>query len=91
MAILMRAEVSGQTQQGYQEVFDALRPLYAGARGFVAHFSYPIEGGWCVVDVWDSREQFESFFGQNVVPRLQTGLRPKISFQQLHDAFTKAG
>jgi len=90
MAIAMRAEVAGQTKEGYQEVFDSLRPLYLAAPGFIAHMSHPTDGGWCVVDVWESRDQFEAFFSQHVVRKLQPGLRPKISFQQLHDAFTTA-
>jgi hypothetical protein len=86
VAILMKAEVFGQTQEGYQQVFDALAPLYAATPGFIAHLSHPIDGGWCVMDVWASREQFESFFSQHVACKLQDTVRPKISFQALHDA-----
>jgi heme-degrading monooxygenase HmoA len=86
MPILMKAEVHGQTQTGYHEVFDALAPLYSKARGFIAHMSHPIEGGWCVMDVWSSRENFQQFFSEHVVHRLPATVRPKISFQTLHDA-----
>lgn len=86
MPILMRAEVHGQTPEGYQEVFDALRPAYQAAPGFIAHLSHPIDGGWCVVDVWTSRERFQAFFSQHVAHRLPPAARPKISFQTLHDA-----
>ncbi len=86
MPILMKAEVHGQTQQGYQEVFDSLAPLYKATPGFIAHLSHPIDGGWCVMDIWSTREHFEKFFSQHVVHRLPTTVRPKISFQPLHDA-----
>lgn len=85
MAILMTAEVHGQTQQGYQQVFDALASLYQAAPGFVAHLSHPMAGGWCVMDVWNTREDFERFFGAHVVPRLPATVRPKITFVDLHD------
>jgi heme-degrading monooxygenase HmoA len=88
MLILMKAEVHGQTQQGYQDVFDALAPLYRATPGFIAHFSHPIDGGWCVMDVWASREQFKRFFSEHVVHRLPTTVRPKISFQELHDVLS---
>jgi heme-degrading monooxygenase HmoA len=91
MPILMKAEVHGQTQQGYQEVFDALAPLYKTSPGFIAHLSHPIDGGWCVMDVWSSQEQFEKFFRQHVVHRLPANVRPKISFQALHDALSAPG
>lgn len=92
MPILMIAEVGGQTREGYQQVFDAIAPLYRKAPGFVAHLSHPMEQGWCVMDVWETREQFERFFAQHVVPRLSQNpeLRPKIRFQELHDALTAA-
>jgi heme-degrading monooxygenase HmoA len=86
MPILMKADVAGQTQAGYQAVFEALAPLYRTFPGFIAHLSHPTENGWCVMDVWESREHCEAFFRQHVVPQLQDSLRPKISFQPLHDA-----
>lgn len=90
MPILMKAEVHGQTQQGYLAVFDALAPLYKASPGFIAHLSHPIDGGWCVIDIWSSREQFEMFFSQHVVHRLPATVRPKISFQTLHDVLVSA-
>lgn len=90
MPILMKAEVMGQTAEGYQAVFDALAPVYARTPGFIAHLSHPIEGGWCVMDVWESRERFERFFAEHVACRLHGDLRPKISFVALHDALAMA-
>jgi quinol monooxygenase YgiN len=88
MPILMRAEVFGQTEEGYRAVFESLAPLYNAAPGFVAHFSHAIDGGWCVIDIWHSREAFQSFFSQHVVHRLPPTVRPKISFQPLYDALS---
>jgi len=84
----MKAEVFGQTRDGYKAVFDSLAPLYQRAPGFVAHFSHAIEGGWCVMDVWSSKDAFQAFFSQHVVHRLPSTVRPKISFQALHDALS---
>jgi heme-degrading monooxygenase HmoA len=88
MPILMRAEVFGQTQDGYQMVFNALAPLYQTAPGFIAHFSHAIEDGWCVTDIWSSKDAFQRFFSEHVVHRLPATVRPKISFQMLHDALS---
>jgi heme-degrading monooxygenase HmoA len=90
MLILMKAEVFGQTQTGYKAVFDSLAPLYQAAPGFVAHFSHPMEGGWCVIDIWTSKDEFQDFFSRHVVHRLEANLRPKISFQVLHDGLLSA-
>lgn len=88
MAILMKAEVTGQTREGYQQVFDTLAPVYASAPGFIGHFTHSTPDGWCVMDVWESRDHFQRFFGQHVIQRLPSTVRPKISFQELHDALT---
>jgi hypothetical protein len=90
MPIMMKAEVYGQTLDGYTQVFNALAPLYSVTPGFIAHMSHAIAGGWCVMDVWASKDDFEQFFRQHVVHRLPADVRPKISFQPLHDAFTPA-
>jgi hypothetical protein len=87
MAILMKAEVRGQTREGYQQVFDALAPHYAAAPGFVVHMSHPMDDGWCVMDVWQTRKDFERFFGEHVAPVLPAALRPKIVFLELHDLY----
>jgi quinol monooxygenase YgiN len=91
MPILMKAEVFGQTQDGYRMVFDALAPHYKTAPGFIAHFSHAIEGGWCVMDVWSSKDAFQSFFSEHVVHQLPSTVRPKITFQALHDALSVSG
>jgi heme-degrading monooxygenase HmoA len=85
MAILMKAEVRGQTRDGYQQVFDALASHYAAAPGFIVHMSHPMEGGWCVIDVWRTRKDFERFFGEHVAPKLPATVRPKVTFLELHD------
>lgn len=86
MPILMKADVHGQTPHGYQEMIDSLAPIYRATPGFIAHVSHPIDGGWCVMDIWESREQFKAFFAEHVAHRLPDTVRPKISFQELHDA-----
>lgn len=90
MAILMKAEVRGQTREGYQQVFDALSSHYTAARGFLMHLSHPIDGGWCVIDVWQTRKDFERFFAEHVAPKLPMAVRPKITFVELHDVHLAA-
>ncbi len=90
MPILMKAEVHGQTPEGYKRMFDQLMPLYTAAPGFIAHVSHAINGGWCVMDIWSSKEAFQSFFSEHVIHRLPSTVRPKLSFQTLHDALSVA-
>jgi hypothetical protein len=90
MAILMTAEVPGQTLPGYDQMIDALAPIYRSTAGFLLHASHPVEGGWRVIDVWQSKAEFERFYAQHVAPNLPPRVRPKITVQELHDVVAAA-
>ena len=77
MAIELRAEIRGMTKaqydQGIAQVGDQLRR----APGFVSHAAGPMEGGYRVVEIWNSREECERFMQQTVMPMAQqVGLPP---------------
>jgi hypothetical protein len=84
MAVLVTAEVAGQTQQGYDGMLTALDGPLRRASGFVLHTAYPIEGGWRVLEVWDSKTQANEWYAKSVAPNLPPGIHPKRSVQELH-------
>jgi quinol monooxygenase YgiN len=83
MAILMTAEVAGQTEAGYRGMLDALERELKQAPGFVMHTAHPIDGGWRVIEVWQSKAASDAFYAQHVAPKLPPGIRPKRSTQEL--------
>ena len=77
MPVLMVHDSPGGTQQQYEEVVSRL----TDGRGFkslddwpvsgiLSHVAGPTEGGWRVVDVWESEEAFQRF-GDVIGPVLQ--------------------
>src|SRR5215831_15723566 len=68
MAIAFLQEVPGMTQEQYDQVVESLRGQTAEGRIF--HVAGPMEGGWRVVDVWESQEAVNTFF-QELGPALQ--------------------
>ncbi len=88
MPFLMTALVHGQTLDGYRQMIDAVAPAYRNAPGFILHTSHAIAGGWCVMDVWTSKQHFERFYAEHIAPKLPPTLRPKITCQDLHDAIS---
>lgn len=84
MAVLVIADVPGQTQQGYDSMLAVLAPMLRNAPGFVLHGAHPVQGGWRVVEVWESREQANTFYAKVVAPNLPPGIRPKRSVQEMH-------
>jgi hypothetical protein len=84
MAIMITADVANQTQQGYDGMLAMTEPLLKQAPGFIMHASYPIEGGWHVIEVWESNAAAAEFFATYIAPNLPPGIKPKRIIQELH-------
>lgn len=84
MAVLVTAEVAGQTLEGYEGMRGALAEQIRSAPGFLLHTAHPVDGGWRVVEVWESKRSADEFFAKFVAPNLPAGIRPKRSVQELH-------
>ncbi len=39
--------------------------------GIISHVAGATDGGWCVVDIWQSQEHFERFFGERLSPAME--------------------
>ena len=88
MAILISIKVKNQTQEGYDSVLTAVRELVKKAPGFIMHCAHPVEDGWQVTEVWNSKKESDEWFAKNVVPNLPQGIHPKRSYQELHSCVT---
>jgi hypothetical protein len=84
MAVLVTADVQGQTEAGYFGMLDMLTGPLKAAPGFILHTAHPIDGGWRVVEIWESQQDANQFFAKSVHPNLPPGMKPKRSFQPLH-------
>jgi hypothetical protein len=52
-----------------QEQYDAvMKGLGDEAEGRIYHVAGPTEGGWMVVDVWETTEHFEQFLAEKLIP-----------------------
>jgi hypothetical protein len=71
MAVGLRLKFSGGTQQQYDAVHGAMNIDSDPPAGLIFHMAGPIEGGWGVIDAWQSREAFDSFVGARLMPHLQ--------------------
>jgi hypothetical protein len=84
MPVLVTADVPGQTAQGYDAIREHLSAALRQAPGFVLHTSHEIDGGWRVIEIWETKHDANQFFAQHVHPNLSPGLKPRRSFQELH-------
>ena len=90
MAVVMIAEVANLTEEIYGALIAQLTPALRAAEGFIAHAGGPSpEGGWRVVEMWESEEIAQAWFNENVKPNLPPEINPNRTFHPVHAAFAK--
>ncbi|MFF9913793.1 hypothetical protein [Streptomyces sp. NPDC013457] len=63
--MIVTVSLPGVTKQQYESVNAKLQASsFWPPKGFVSHAGAPAEGGWFVVDLWESAEDFEAFMRQ---------------------------
>jgi hypothetical protein len=87
MAVAIVMDFPGGTREQYDQVvarmhLDGLLPP-----GAMHHTAGPTAGGWRVIDVWESREGFERFAEERIVPlSAAAGMRrPEMFTVELHN------
>lgn len=84
MPVLITSEVKGQTRQGYEGMRSMLADALKQVHGFVLHTAHPVDGGWRIIEAWDSKDHASQFFAKRAAPNLPAGIRPKLAVQELH-------
>ena len=84
MAVIVTADVPGQTVEGYDRMIAALSPALQEAKGFIAHGAGQAAGGWRVFGIWESQADATEFFAKYIHPNLPEGVKPKRSVMELH-------
>ncbi len=84
MAVIVTAEVPGQTKQGYDGMLGVLERILTAAPGFVLHAAYESEDGWRVIEIWESQKDATEFFTKHIHPNLPPGIKPKRTLHELH-------
>jgi len=69
MAIGIRIKLPGVTQEQFDRSHDFVNPDRTPPQGLLFHASGPIDGGWGIIDFWESRADFEAF-----QQRIETGM-----------------
>ena len=57
----IRIKLPGITQEQFDAAHDQINPERTPPAGLVFHSSGPIDGGWGIIDFWDSRADFDAF------------------------------
>jgi hypothetical protein len=85
MAVLVIADVCGQTAAGYDDMLTALEPRLQSAPGFIAHGAGPVGSGWWkTFEIWETQAEATAFFAEHVHPNLPPGATPRRTLIELH-------
>lgn len=95
MAVAVILDFDGATLDQYDQVIEkmGLSPGGATAPGGLFHWVMKTDDGIRVVDVWESREQFQDFADNQIGPITQeVGIPnpPQIRFHEVHNHLTAA-
>jgi hypothetical protein len=77
MAVGIRIKLPGITQEQFDQAHDHINPGRGPLQGMIFHSSGPIDGGWGVIDFWESRADFDAFSGQIAAGMAAAGVHPE--------------
>lgn len=64
MAVGIRIKLPGVTREQFDAAHDHINPERSAPKGLLFHASGPIDGGWGIIDFWESRADFDAFSGR---------------------------
>jgi heme-degrading monooxygenase HmoA len=70
MAVLIRHRVAGMTPSQYDEISPALVEKIKTQPGFLIHVAFMDNGRFTVSEIWESQEQHDRWFKENVEPNI---------------------
>jgi hypothetical protein len=79
MPIVHIIDMPGADVSAYDQAFAAIHPGGAWPEGQLEHIAGPVEGGFRVIDVWESREAFDRFEAAILEPLGFAGI-PRAEF-----------
>jgi len=88
MAVAVLVEIAGGTAEQYDAIMADMKRGDWPPPHSVSHVAGPFEGGWRVVDVWDSADAFDAFAREQIVPLAQKhGMTapPQITMWPVHN------
>jgi heme-degrading monooxygenase HmoA len=70
MAVLIRHHSTGDAAATYDQVIPQVAPLLKQQPGFMYHVAYASSDRFTVSEIWESREQHDRFFNEQIKPNV---------------------
>jgi hypothetical protein len=93
MAVAVQMDFEGATLDQYDTICKSmgLTPKGPGPAGAISHFATKTDSGIRIIDVWESKEQYEKFAQTEIGPKsAEAGITapPAMQFFEVHNYFT---
>ena len=92
MAVGIRIKIPGVSAEQFDKLDAVIDVRGNRPDGLIFSLSGPIEGGWRVIDLWESRAQFDRFVTERVGPAMAAGgepaTQPDIAEFPVHEYFS---
>ncbi len=72
MTVRIHTNLVGVTQEEFEAVHKQVMASGEPPKGLIFHSSSPVDGGWIVIDFWESRQDFDA-----ATPRISEGDRSR--------------
>ena len=69
MTVRIHTNLVGVTQEEFEAVHKQVIASGEPPKGLIFHSSSPVDGGWIVIDFWESRQDFDA-----ATPRIQKAI-----------------
>ncbi len=87
MAVSTVLEFPGVTREQYERMGAELGRMGSGPDGILIHVCGPTEDGWRIADVWESRDAFDGFADQRLLPAMAAVGGPQPSRREVYEIY----
>ena len=77
MAVLIRHRAPMSTAQ-YDEISPPLLEEVRKAPGFRLHVAFEDSQGFCVAEIWDTKDSHDRFFNEKVAPNVPVEIKQEV-------------
>ena len=78
MAVLVRHRSPELSLAQYDEISPPIVEKLKQQPGFVLHVAFEDFQGFCVAEIWESQEQHDAWFNDNVAPNVPVEIKQEV-------------
>jgi hypothetical protein len=93
MAVGIRFKIPGVTAEQFDQLNAVVDPDNNPPEGLLFHASGPVDGGWGIIDFWESRAHYDTFAAERIGAAMAaigaTGPAPEVHEFPVHEHFPR--